>query len=229
MIQFINVSKTYPGHQALADISVTIPDGDFVFLIGPSGAGKTTILRLLIRDILPTNGKILLDDTEINKVSKGKIHHLRRKVGMIFQDFKILQDRTVFENVGLALDILGRKPKEIKKEVNDALALVGLSDKMNKFPAQLSAGELQRTSIARAVVMGPKVILADEPTGNLDPDNAWKVLTILQEVNKLGTTIIMATHNMDLVNELKKRTITMKDGKVVKDEKHGSYTNHKNK
>ncbi len=227
MIQFINVSKNYPGHQAVSDISVTFPDGEFVFLIGPSGAGKTTLLRLLIRDVLPTNGKILLDDLELHKIPKRKIHNLRRKVGMIFQDFKILPDRTVFENVALALEILGRKPKEIKKEVSDALSLVGLSDKMNSFPIQLSAGELQRTSIARAVVMGPKVILADEPTGNLDPDNAWKVLTILQEVNKLGTTIIMATHNMDLVNQMKKRTITMKDGKIVKDEKHGSYTKQK--
>lgn len=229
MIQFINVSKNYPGHQALDDISVSIPDGDFIFLIGPSGAGKTTILRLLIRDILPSKGKVILDDLELQRIPRKKIHHLRRKVGMIFQDFKILPDRTVYENVALALDILGRKPKEIKKEVGDALSLVGLVDKMDKFPAQLSAGELQRTSIARAVVMGPKVILADEPTGNLDPENAWKVLTILQEVNKLGTTILMATHNMDLVNHFKKRTITLKDGKIVKDEKHGTYTNQKNK
>jgi cell division transport system ATP-binding protein len=224
MIQFTNVSKSYPGHQALINISVTIPDGDFVFLIGPSGAGKTTILRLLIRDILPSAGKIQLDDLEVHKIPRSKIQHLRRKVGMIFQDFKILQDRTVYENVALALDILGRKQKEIKKEVTDALSLVGMVDKMNKFPSQLSAGELQRTSLARAIVMGPKVILADEPTGNLDPENARRVLAILQEVNKLGTTIIMATHNVDLVNEVKRRTITIREGRIVKDEKHGKYT-----
>jgi len=227
MIQFINVSKNYPGHPALSDISITIPDGDFVFLIGPSGAGKTTILRLIIRDLMPTKGKILVDDVEIPKMKKNKIHHLRRKVGMIFQDFKVLHDRTVFENVAIALEILGKPSKVITKEVNEALSLVGLSDKATHFPTQLSAGELQRTSIARAVVMGPKVILADEPTGNLDPENAWKILTILKEVNKLGTTIIMATHNSDLVNEVKRRTVTMNSGKIVKDEKNGSYSSRK--
>ncbi|MCX8008955.1 MAG: cell division ATP-binding protein FtsE [Patescibacteria group bacterium] len=222
MIQFINVSKHYPAHQALKDVSLTIPDGDFVFLIGPSGAGKTTLLRLIIRDILPSSGRVILDTIEIHKMPRRIVHHLRRKVGMIFQDFKILPDRTVYENVSIALEILGRKHSEIKKEVTDALSLVGMVDKMNKFPAQLSAGELQRTSLARAIVMGPKVILADEPTGNLDPENAWRVVNILQEVNKLGTTIIMVTHNMEIVNQLKRRTITLKEGKIVKEEKHSN-------
>lgn len=223
MIQFIHVTKTYPGHQAIQDLSFTIPEGDFVFLIGPSGAGKTTILRLIIRDAIPTAGKIVVDKWEVPKISKRHLHYLRRKVGMIFQDFKILHDRTVYENVALALEILGKKPEQIKKEVADALSLVGLKDKSIMFPAQLSAGELQRTSIARAVVMGPKIILADEPTGNLDPENAYRVLTILNEINKLGTTIVMATHNVELVNHFKKRTITIKDGKMVKDEQHGRY------
>ncbi len=219
MIRFITVSKHYLGHQALKDISVDIENGEFVFLIGPSGAGKTTILRLIIRDILPSSGSILLDDIEVHRIPHKKVHHLRRRVGMIFQDFKILQDRTVFENVAIVLEILGRKPKDIEKEVKDALSLVDMVDKMHKFPAQLSAGELQRTSLARAIVMGPKVILADEPTGNLDSENAWKVLSILQEVNKLGTTIIMATHNMDFIKESNYRVISMKDGSIINDEK----------
>jgi len=223
MIQFISVSKKYATHEALSDVTVTFPDGDFVFLIGPSGAGKTTMLRLIIRDMLPTSGKILVDDWEVPKVPKSKVHQLRRKVGMIFQDFKILHDRTVHENVSIALEILGKKPEAIKKEVGDALSLVGLTDKMKKFPAQLSAGELQRTSIARAMVMGPKILLADEPTGNLDPENAWNVLTILQEINKLGTTILMTTHNVELVNHFKKRTLTLKNGKIFTDEQQGSY------
>lgn len=224
MIQFIQVSKHYATHQALSDITVTIPDGDFVFLIGPSGAGKTTLLRLITRDTLPTAGKVVVDDWEVHRLPKSKVHHLRRKVGMIFQDFKVLPDRTVYENVAIALEILGKKPSVIKKEVTDALSLVGLVEKANKFPAQLSAGELQRTSISRAMVMGPKILLADEPTGNLDPENAWNILNILQEINKLGTTIMMTTHNVELVNLLKKRTITIHDGKIFKDEQQGKYT-----
>jgi cell division transport system ATP-binding protein len=223
MIHFQNVTKRYGANEALSDVSVTIPDGDFVFLIGPSGAGKTTMLRLLICDVLPTSGKILIGDIDIVKLPRGKVHALRRSVGMIFQDFKILQDRTVFENVAIALEILGKNPKQIQKEVEEALSLVGLKEKGNQFPAQLSAGELQRTSIARAVVMGPKILLADEPTGNLDPDNAEKVIDILNEIQKLGTTIIMATHNVELVNKYKKRTITVTGGKIMNDEKHGSY------
>jgi len=227
MIQFTNVSKVYGGTTALSNISITIPDGDFVFLIGPSGAGKTTILRLIIRDMVPTSGKITVDTWDIPKLPKSKIHHLRRKVGMIFQDFKILSDRTIFENIALALEILGKKPNQIKKEVADALSLVGLSDKGSKFPAQLSAGELQRSSIARAMVMGPKIILADEPTGNLDPENAWNVMQLLAEINKLGTTVVMATHNVELVNHFKKRTVTVHGGKIIKDEKQGMYTESK--
>lgn len=227
MIQFTNVSKHYATHAALSDITVTFPDGDFVFLIGPSGAGKTTMLRLMIRDMIPTSGKVMIDDWDLPKLPRNKLHQLRRKVGMIFQDFKVLNDRTVYENVAIALEILGKKPESIKKEVADALSLVGLTDKAAKFPIQLSAGELQRTSIARAMVMGPKILLADEPTGNLDPENAWNVLNILQEINKLGTTIIMTTHNVELVNLLKKRTITISDGKIIKDEQQGKYTEMK--
>ncbi len=223
MITFKEVSKVYPGHTALQQVSVEIADGSFVFLIGPSGAGKTTLLRLLIRDTLPTKGQVFIDDWEVNKIKRRHVHLLRRKVGMIFQDFKILPDRTVYENVALGLEILGKKSSEIKSRVGDVLDLVGIADKRNYFPTQLSAGELQRTSIARAIVGGPKILLADEPTGNLDPETAWKVLEIIEQINKLGTTIVMATHNVDIVNHLKKRTIIIHGGQVVSDEEKGKY------
>lgn len=224
MIRFDNVSKTYPGGaNALSNISVAIADGSFVFLIGPSGAGKTTLLRLIIRDMLPTKGKVHVDDWEVSKLPKSKIHELRRKVGMVFQDFKILPDRTVFENVALGLEILGKKEAEIQKDVAGILGLVGLGDKALRFPQELSSGELQRTSIARAIAGGPKILLADEPTGNLDPVISMEILDILGEVNKIGTTVVMATHNADIVNHFKKRTIMMEEGSIVSDEEKGQY------
>lgn len=224
MIRFDHVSKHYSGQSsALSDVTVEIKDGEFVFLIGPSGAGKTTFLRLLIRDLLPTSGTVFVDDWQVSNLPKGKLHHLRRKVAMVFQDFKLLIDRTVYENVALGLEILGKKDSEIQKGVADVLQLVGLADKKTHFPLQLSAGEMQRASIARAIVAGPKILLADEPTGNLDPHTASEILTILQEINKLGTTVIMTTHNATIVNDLKKRTISMHDGRLVADEEKGRY------
>ncbi len=224
MIRFKNVAKQYPGHGiALSDITVEIPDGEFVFLIGPSGAGKTTFLRLLIRDLLPTSGSIHVDDLEVNSLPGSRIHELRRKIGTVFQDFKLLTDRTVFENVSLGLEILGKNDDEIRTRVTDVLELVGLSAKKNSFPIQLSAGEMQRTGIARAIVGGPTILLADEPTGNLDPDTAEEILDILNEINKIGTTVVMATHNATIVNELKKRTLALHEGKLVSDEVKGRY------
>lgn len=224
MIRFKNVAKQYPGHgTALSDITVDIPDGEFVFLIGPSGAGKTTFLRLLTRDLLPSSGSILVDDLEVNTLPGSRVHELRRKIGTIFQDFKLLTDRTVFENVALGLEILGKNDAEIQTRVSDVLALVGLSHKKDSFPIQLSAGEMQRTGIARAIVGGPIILLADEPTGNLDPDTSDEILDILNEINKIGTTVIMATHNATIVNELKKRTIALAAGKLVSDEARGHY------
>ncbi len=224
MIRFDHVVKQYTGHvYALSDITVEIPDGEFVFLIGPSGAGKTTFLRLLIRDLLPSSGNIHVDDWHVNKLPSSKIHLLRRKIGTIFQDFKLLADRTVFENVALGLEILGKNQKEIDSRVGDVLDLVGLTSKKHSFPQQLSAGEMQRTGIARAIVGGPSVLLADEPTGNLDPETSWEILDILHEINKIGTTIIMATHNATIVNDLKKRTLTIHDGKIANDEARGRY------
>jgi cell division transport system ATP-binding protein len=224
MIRFDHVTKQYPGHvHALSDVTVEIADAEFVFLIGPSGAGKTTMLRLLIRDLLPTTGNIHVDDWHVNTLPANKIHTLRRKVGTVFQDFKLLTDRTVFENVAVGLQILGKSDKEIATRVSDVLELVGLSEKKNSFPLQLSAGEMQRTGIARAIVGGPSILLADEPTGNLDPETSWEILDILSEINKIGTTIVMATHNANIVNNFKKRTITLIAGKLINDEAHGKY------
>lgn len=224
MIRFHEVSKVYPGaHNALNNVTVEIPQGSFVFLIGHSGAGKTTMLRLLIRDMLPSKGKVFVDDWEVTKLPRRHIHLLRRKVGMVFQDFKILADRTVYENVAIGLEILGKKQSEIEKRVKDVVELVGLGSKLNFFPSELSAGEMQRTSIARAIVGGPSILLADEPTGNLDPKTSTKIVDILEEINKLGTTILMATHNSEIVNHYKKRTLTLESGEVVSDKEKGHY------
>jgi len=224
MIQFDHVSKAFgPETHALSNITVDIKDGEFVFLIGPSGVGKSTFLRLILRDILPSEGIIIIDDWDITKLPQSKIHLLRRKVGMVFQDFKLLVDRTTYENVALGLEILGKSKEETEKGVSDVLELVGLSHKRNSFPLQLSAGELQRVSIARAIVGGPKILLADEPTGNLDPDTSWDIMQILDEINSLGTTVMVATHNASFVNEMKKRTITLKHGEIKSDEEKGRY------
>lgn len=224
MIRFDDVSKHFGGHiPALSDVSVEIKDGDFVFLIGPSGAGKTTFLRLLIRDLVPTKGKIYVDQQEVGTLPASEVYLLRRKIGTVFQDFKLLLERTVYENIALVLEIMGKSPKETERGVGDVLELVGLGEKRSFFPLQLSAGEMQRVSIARAIVGGPKILLADEPTGNLDPETSWEILRILDEVNTLGTTVVMATHNANLVNALKKRTITLQHGALVSDEQKGQY------
>ncbi|MEK7587453.1 MAG: cell division ATP-binding protein FtsE [Patescibacteria group bacterium] len=224
MIRFDHVSKRFSGqYDALSDITVQIPDGEFVFVIGPSGAGKTTLLRLLIRDILPTAGTVHVDDWNVHTMPSSKVHLLRRKIGTVFQDFKLLTDRTVFENVSLGLEIVGKKEAEIATRVKDVLELVGLAKKHRSFPGELSAGEMQRTGIARAIVAGPAILLADEPTGNLDPETGWEIFTILQEINKMGTTVVMATHNASVVNDVKKRTIALLHGKIESDEANGRY------
>lgn len=223
MIRFDNVTKLFGHSNALTDFTVEIPSGDFVFLIGPSGAGKTTLLRLILRDLLPTSGSIHVHDIEVNKLPKSRIHLLRRTVGMVFQDFKLLMDRTVYENAAIGLEILGKSRFEVDKRIHDVLHLVGLYDKAHLFPAQLSGGEMQRASIARAIAPGPKVLLADEPTGNLDPKTTWEIIQILEEINKLGTTIIMATHNSSVVNDLQKRTILIDNGLIMSDEVKGRY------
>ena len=224
MIRFENVSKLYRGHiRALSNITVQIKDGDFVFLIGPSGAGKTTLLRLLIHDLIPSEGDIYVDDWHVNQIHHGQVHLLRRYIGTVFQDFKLIIDRTVFENVAVGLEILGKSDDEIEKEVMDVLNIVDLSEKRSKFPRELATGEMQRTAIARAIVGGPKVLLADEPTGNLDPETSADIIRLLMEINTIGTTVIMATHNVSVVNHLGKRTILLAGGKVISDEEKGKY------
>jgi cell division transport system ATP-binding protein len=224
LLSFNKVSKTF-GKQvkALDNVSFKVEDGEFVFLVGPSGAGKTTLIRLIIRDLLPTSGTIKLDELDLTKIKPAEIPKLRRQIGVVFQDFKILQDRTIAENVAMPLEITGQSSHDTMHKVKEVLQIVGLEDKLHYFPVQLSAGELQRAAIARAIISAPKILLADEPTGNLDPVTSWEILKILKEINKMGTTVIMSTHNMDIVNSMKKRVIQFKKGTVVKDEATGRY------
>lgn len=223
MILFENVSKKFGSTVALDDISLQIKQGEFVFIVGPSGAGKSTLLRILTREIVSTSGKVKVGETDISKIKDKDVPNLRRKVGVVFQDFKLLEDRTVFENVALTLEVLGKSDTEIAKLVEHILKLVEIWDKRNLFPRQLSGGEAQRTAIARAVVGKPEVLLADEPTGDLDPKTAWGVIQLLNEINSWGTTILMATHNQEIVNKLKRRVVILKDGHITKDSKEGKY------
>lgn len=227
MIKFDAVTKKFGSAiTALDDISLEIAQGEFVFLVGSSGAGKSTLLRILTRELLPSSGKILVGHTDVVKLKSGEIPLYRRRIGSIFQDFKLLDDRTVFENVALTLEVLGKEEDEIAKQVEHTLKLVEIWDRRNLFPRQLSGGEAQRTAIARAIVSKPEILLADEPTGDLDPQTAWGVIQLLNEINSWGTTIIMATHNSEIVNTLKRRVILVKQGKVAKDSKEGKYDLH---
>src|SRR3990167_3793504 len=229
MIQFSEVTKRYNGHDALSDVNLDIDDSEFVFLIGPSGAGKTTILKLLIREELPTYGRIFLDNWELSSLPISHLPHLRRRVATIFQDFKLLPQKTVFENVSFPMEILSIPDQEIHRATVEMLEIVRLSEKASHFPNQLSGGEIQRAAIARAMIMRPDVLLADEPTGNLDPQSAWEVMQLLGKLNELGTTIIMATHNHDISSSMKNRQIEITDGKIAKDTKNTKAEKQKEK
>lgn len=221
MITFDNVHKKFDSKTiALEDIDLEIKDHEFLFLTGPTGAGKTTFFRLLIRDLLPSRGRVIVGDWDITKLPSNKIPHLRKKVGVVFQDLKLLLDRTIFENIALPLEISGKDTATIRKRVEELLRLVGLERLGNRFPRELSGGELQSAAIARAVSGEPEILLADEPTGNLDIGTSWGIMKLLSEINSRGTTVIMATHNVDIVSSLKKRTVTLNKGRIVKDEKH---------
>lgn len=224
MIEFKKVTKQFgEGTVALDKVSFTIEPGKFVFIVGPSGAGKTTILRLLIREILPTTGSIFLEKEEVNTLHPKKIPGLRRKIGAAFQDYKLLRDRTVFENISLPLEILGKPREIVRSEASEILELIGLKEKGDLFPLQLSGGELQRAVIARALAPKPSILFADEPTGNLDPGTAWQIVKLLKQINETGKTVIMATHNFDIVDSLNERVITLEKGKITSDKKKGKY------
>lgn len=223
MIVFDSVTKKFGSTVALENISLEIKQGEFVFVVGPSGAGKSTLLRILTKEIKPTSGKVMVGGADITKMKDKDVPNLRRKIGVVFQDFKLLEDRTVYENVALTLEVLDKKEEEIAKLVEHILKLVEIWDKKYLFPRQLSGGEAQRTAIARAVVGKPDVLLADEPTGDLDPKTAWGVIQLLNEINSWGTTIMMATHNQEIVNTLKRRVVILKNGKITKDTKEGKY------
>ncbi len=224
IIKFDNISKRFSTNIiALEDINLEIGSGEFVFLVGPSGAGKSTLLRLITKEYSPTSGRITVDDIDISKIKGADISFYRRKIGFVFQDFKLLDDRTVFEQVALSLEVRNYSEEEIKKEVERILKLFDIWDRKNLFPSQLSGGEGQRTTIARAIVGKPDILLADEPTGDLDPQTSWGVIQLLNEINSWGTTVLMATHNVEIVNSLKRRVVTLKQGKIIKDKLEGKY------
>lgn len=216
MLEFNNVSKDFGGIKALSDVSFKIDAGEFVFITGPSGAGKTTLLKLLTREYIPTNGSIIFDGEDISQIKKRKVYRLRQEIGAVFQDYKLLSDRTIFENVLIPLLVIKAPKEERADRVEKALNLVGLSERMHLFPSQLSGGELQRAALARALVKKPKLIFADEPTGNLDDETAKGIFDLLLKINKEDITIIVTTHNNHFVRETAKREIKMKNGKVIK-------------
>lgn len=218
MITFDHVTKKYRTNIGLDDVSVHIDKGDFVFLVGPSGAGKSTFIKLILKEIDADEGTIEACGYEVTSLSNRQIPMFRRKVGTVFQDFRLLPKKTVFENVAFAMEILHKTQRQIRKQVPQILSLVGIADKAHKYPDELSAGEQQRVAIARAIVNNPVVLIADEPTGNLDPNTAWEIMDLLEQINLRGTTIVMVTHAKDIVDKMKKRVIAIEDGKIVRDE-----------
>ena len=224
VISFQRVFKTYPtGTEALRDINLEVPEGDFLFLVGPSGAGKSTVVRLLIREEKPTKGKIFVDGIELGRMKRRKLPYYRRKVGLVFQDFKLLPNLTVYENVAFALRVLGEPDQHVRDRVAEALDTVSLSAKENTYPANLSGGEQQRVAIARALVHAPRFIIADEPTGNLDPATAWEIMQLFLRINAGGSTVVMATHNREIVDLLRRRVVAIENGQIVRDDRSGRY------
>ena len=220
-----DVSKIYPnGTAALEGIDIDIHKGEFVFFVGSSGAGKSTLVKLLLKEENPTSGAITIDGVTLNTLKRRQVPYLRRKLGVVFQDFRLLPDKTVAENVAFAMHIVGASKREIVRQVPRVLSIVGLGDKAEVFPSQLSGGEQQRVSMARAIVNNPTLLIADEPTGNLDPDTAWEIMKILKEINQRGTTVIMATHARDIVNYMRQRVITLDRGRIVRDQERGGYS-----
>lgn len=224
MIEMIDVSKTYPnGVIALNGINVKIKPGEFVYVVGPSGAGKSTFIRLMYREEKPSKGNIIVNGISLPSIRNSKVPLFRRNIGMVFQDFKLLNKFTVFENVAFAMEVIEKNPSEIKTRVMEVLDLVGIKNKARMMPNELSGGEQQRVAIARSIVNSPQVVIADEPTGNLDPETSWDIMNIFEEINRRGTTLIMATHNREIVNNMKHRVIAIEGGRIVRDEHRGEY------
>lgn len=224
MIQFVNVSKKYTDDIVAVDgINFEVNPGEFLFLIGPSGSGKTTLIRLLIKEEDPSDGKIYFDEEDITNYSRNKVYHLRRKIGVVFQDYKLLDDKTSYENISFVMEAAGKHEKEIKETVPYLLDIVGLADRMDAFPRELSGGEKQRIAIARALANNPKLLIADEPTGNLDPDAAWDIVQILKKINGWGTTVIMSTHGSDIVDKIGQRVLELNSGQIIRDDSLGGY------
>ena len=224
MIEFKDVNKTYDNKQyALSNISIKIERGEFVFLVGPSGAGKSTFIKLLLKEVEPSSGRIMLDDTVVSKLKRRELPYYRRKIGMVFQDFRLIPTLSVYENVAFAMRVIEAPHRDIRKKVPMALSLVGLSSKYKQFPNELSGGEQQRVSLARALVNNPALLIADEPTGNLDPETAMDIMNTLNDINKAGTTILMATHAKDIVDTMKKRVVAIEKGVIARDEVRGKY------
>ncbi len=226
LIRISDVEKTYKtGTVALYDLNLSIKKGEFVFVIGASGSGKSTLIKMLYREEKPDKGSIIIGGINVAKLRNGKVYILRRKLGVVFQDFKLLPKLTVYENVAFAMEVFAYDKKEIHKRVMEVLELVGLKNKVRQYPDQLSGGEQQRVVIARAIANKPKLLICDEPTGNLDPETSMEIMKVLDEINKMGTTIIMATHDRDIVDKMKKRVIMLEEGKLIKDIEKGKYYN----
>jgi len=224
MIKFEDVTKVYPsGTLALSGVSFRINPREFVSIVGKSGAGKTTLLKLLLVEEEPTQGKVFFDGKDVCRFKNSELPYLRRKIGAVFQDYRLLPSKTTFENVAYALEVIGLPEEEITREVLQVLEIVGLTDRINNFPEQLSGGERQRAAIARALIHRPEVILADEPTGNLDPYHTSDIIRLLLRINEMGTTVVLATHNKETINSLKRRVITLEKGKVIRDEEEGRF------
>ena len=224
MIEMMNVTKRYnKGITAINNLSIQIKDGEFVYVVGPSGAGKSTFIKMMYREEKATKGRIRVGKYDLMKIKDRQIPYLRRYVGVVFQDFKLLQHKTVYENVAYAMEVIEKSPREIKRRVEDVLELVNLKHRMNNFPNELSGGEQQRVAIARAIVNTPGILIADEPTGNLDPETSMEIMDILERINEQGTTIVMATHNSQIVNEKEHRVIAIENGQIVRDQEQGEY------
>jgi len=224
VVDLQGISVTYPsGHIALGDVSLTIQRGEFAFLVGPSGAGKSTLIGLLVRDVLPTAGEVHVAGFAVHRLSGGEVPKLRRRVGVIFQDFRLLPRRTVRENVAFALEVTGAEPEHVATATERALRIVGLARLADRYPSELSGGEQQRTAIARAIVGEPELLIADEPTGNLDPLISWEIMELLMDINRLGVTVLVATHDSDIVTTLRRRVIGLEGGRLIRDEANATY------